>query len=223
MNDGHRKGGGCVREKQWLFKGSNELETCGTVDSNGDAKRVLPYLNKTELAFMVALTADIRYDHRWVRQRGFTRLHLRELTVGFRVFALCSVLLSLVTCWELLNQPLAFYPGLPFPTSNLLLPILFPGCHPTTHQYTCMCTQQHAQVHTHSHTHIPSLMWRTPQLTAFMRVNLPAKCSQQAIWLKMRFLIPNTIVFIKPAPPHLRIKSLWSSSAAKIIHFFNPL
>lgn len=65
MNDGHRKRGGCIREKQWLFKGSNELETCGTVDSSsGDAKRVLPYLNKTELAFLVALTADIRYDHR---------------------------------------------------------------------------------------------------------------------------------------------------------------
>lgn len=104
------------------------------------------------------------------------------------------LLLCPPVCGDLLGRveeaSLGFYPGLPFLTSNVLLPIVS-SSHPTTH----------APTHRNTHIHIPARsLGALPRSTVFPWANLSAKFSEESIWPKICFFISNGIFFIKPAP-----------------------
>lgn len=63
MNDGAKKRGGAVTEKQWISKSSREFENGGVMSRKWEAQRVLHCLNNAELAFIVTVTKDIKSNH----------------------------------------------------------------------------------------------------------------------------------------------------------------
>lgn len=86
---------------------------------------------------------------------------------------------------------LGSYLSLPFLTSNLLLPILFPSSQP--HAATHARAHRNTRMPPHVRTHSP------PRVTTFMWASLSAKSSWEVIRLKMCYLLPNATFFIKPA------------------------
>lgn len=207
-----------VRGKQWFSKDPREVEHCGTMNRNWENKRVLHRLNKAELAFIVTVTEGFTLNHKSVIKDDMTKtvLILTEWE------ALCAYLLFCPTVpgnllGRLESASLGSYPGLPFLTSNFLLPILFRSFPPHARTHAC------AHRNTHMFTLIPKLSpGSLPRLTVFTRGQIFLQNAHGRpfnLRCVSSYQLPPSSPNLSPA--HLQIKSLWTLSTANIIHLFN--